>query len=58
MTCHALATSSSSLGYSADQYIDMKDARFVNQVQLDFAWSIQGNMNPTTTATTKEKKKK
>jgi hypothetical protein len=55
MTCHALATSSGSLGYSADQYIDMKDPRFINQVQLDFAWSIQGNMNPTVT---KEEKKK
>jgi hypothetical protein len=55
MTCHALATATGSLGYSADQYIDMKDARFVNQVQLDFAWSIQGNLNPTVT---KEEKKK
>lgn len=45
MTCHALATESGSLGYSADQYIDMKDKQFINEVQLDFAWSIQGNMN-------------
>jgi len=45
MTCHALATATGSLGYSADQYIDMKESRFINQVQLDFAWSIQGNIN-------------
>ncbi|NHN25118.1 hypothetical protein FIA58_005440 [Flavobacterium jejuense] len=46
MTCHALATASGSNGYSTDQYIDMKDdVFFKNQVQLDFAWSIQGNIN-------------
>lgn len=45
MTCHALATVEG-VGYSTDQYIDMKDmSLFKNQVQLDFAWSIQGNIN-------------
>jgi hypothetical protein len=46
MTCHALATQSGTVGYSTDQYISMKDTiYFKNQVQLDFAWSIQGNIN-------------
>ena len=47
MTCHALATQTGA-GYSTDQYISMKDSTyFKNQVQLDFAWSIQGNINKT-----------
>ncbi|WP_162555958.1 hypothetical protein [Reichenbachiella versicolor] len=49
MSCHALATSDAkngSLGYTADQYISMNDSIFTNYVQLDFAWSIQGNLNP------------
>lgn len=54
MTCHSLATQSGSLGYSADQYIDMKDSRFINQVQLDFAWSIQGNTNKDSTSVKKK----
>ncbi|MCO6175661.1 hypothetical protein NHF50_11465 [Flavobacterium sp. NRK F10] len=46
MTCHALATAKGNVGYATDQYIDMKDmSLFKNQVQLDFAWSIQGNIN-------------
>lgn len=46
MTCHAMATASGSIGYSTDQYISMDDkSLFTNQVQLDFAWSIQGNIN-------------
>ena len=46
MTCHALATQSGNVGYSTDQYISIKDTTyFKNQVQLDFAWSIQGNIN-------------
>ncbi len=45
MSCHALATASSSIGYTTDQYISMNDTMFINQVQLDFAWSIQGNIN-------------
>lgn len=54
MTCHALATATGSLGYSTDQYIDMKDKVFVNQVQLDFAWSIQGNINTDSTSVKKK----
>lgn len=54
MTCHALATQLGNIDYSADQYIDMKDPVFKNQVQLDFAWSIVGNKN---NDTTKVKKK-
>jgi len=46
MSCHALATSSGSLGYTTDQYIDMNSPSFVGDVQLDFAWSVQGNINP------------
>lgn len=45
MSCHALATASGNLGYTTDQYIDMNDKKFINDVQLDFAWSIQGNIN-------------
>ena len=50
MTCHSLATNSltnKTLSYSADQYIDMRDSIFNNYVQLDFAWSIQSNLNKT-----------
>ncbi len=45
MTCHAYATESGNTPYSADQYVDMKDPIFINQVQLDFAWSILLNLN-------------
>jgi hypothetical protein len=48
MTCHAFATSNksnNSLSYSADQYVDMNDPIFKNWVQLDFAWSINQNLN-------------
>jgi hypothetical protein len=49
MGCHAFATCNtspgSSLNYSADQYVDMADTIFVDWVQLDFAWSIQQNVN-------------
>lgn len=45
MSCHAMATQSNAPGYTTDMYISMNDtALFNNQVQLDFAWSIQGNM--------------
>jgi len=44
-SCHALATMTGNLGYSTNQYIDMKNPAFKNDVQLDFAWSIQGNIN-------------
>jgi len=46
MSCHALATASGNIGYTTDQYISMNDKKlFLNQVQLDFAWSIQSNIN-------------
>ena len=48
MSCHALATSNAKnefFTYTADQYIDMRDTMFNGWVQLDFAWSIQGNIN-------------
>lgn len=44
MSCHALATADGDLGYSTDQYVDMAGKYFNNRVQLDFAWSIQGNI--------------
>lgn len=44
MSCHALASYPGN-NYTADQYIDMKDAGiFAGKVQLDFAWSIQQNV--------------
>lgn len=45
MSCHALATAKGNVGYTTDHYISMDDSLFLNQVQLDFAWSIQGNIN-------------
>lgn len=49
MSCHAMATvnnkKNASLKYTADQYVDMNDTLFIDWVQLDFAWSIQGNVN-------------
>ena len=45
MTCHALAVIPDG-HYSTDQYISMDDMQlFSDKVQLDFAWSIQGNIN-------------
>lgn len=45
MSCHAMATQSNAPGYTTDMYISMNDPKlFNNQVQLDFAWSIEGNM--------------
>jgi hypothetical protein len=55
MSCHAMATTNGSitqlngvpsLSYTADQYVDMNDPIFKKWVQLDFLWSIQGNLNP------------
>jgi hypothetical protein len=43
MTCHSLATEDGMIGYSTDQYISMDSSFFIDRVQLDFAWSIQGN---------------
>jgi hypothetical protein len=46
MSCHALATYKGTAGYTTDQYIDMKNLKlFKNDIQLDFLWSIQGNMD-------------
>ncbi|WP_330441382.1 FAD-dependent oxidoreductase [Flavobacterium sp. C4GT6] len=46
MSCHALATVKGDVGYTADQYISMDDmSLYKNEVQVDFAWSIQGNIN-------------
>ncbi|MFK7784138.1 MAG: hypothetical protein AB8B56_03420 [Crocinitomicaceae bacterium] len=48
MSCHAQAATNDTagfFGYTADQYIDMSDTMFNGWVQLDFAWSIQGNIN-------------
>ena len=46
MSCHALSTYTGANGYTTDQYIDMKDKKlFTNDVQLDFLWSLQGNMD-------------
>jgi hypothetical protein len=40
-----MAAQSNAPGYTTDMYISMNDTTlFNNQVQLDFAWSIQGNM--------------
>lgn len=44
MTCHSLATELSLIGYSTDQYINMDSSIFKDRIQLDFAWSIQGNL--------------
>jgi len=44
MTCHSLATEDGGIGYSSDQYISMDSSLFKGKVQLDFAWSIQGNI--------------
>lgn len=56
MSCHAMATTNTTgnqgLSYTADQYVDMKDPIFNNLVQLDFLWSIQGNLNPIPPTTT------
>lgn len=48
MSCHAMATygrnNKGELGYIADQYMALDDPLFDNLLQLDFAWSIQGNI--------------
>jgi hypothetical protein len=44
MSCHSLACYPTNQ-YTADQYISMGDPLLFNgKVQLDFAWSIQGNL--------------
>lgn len=49
MTCHANANypgTAGTPGYMGDTYIDLRGADFKNTLQLDFAWSIQGNLIP------------
>lgn len=51
MSCHALASQQNVTGkgenaldiYCTDQYIDMGGSKWVNKVQLDFAWSLRDN---------------
>jgi hypothetical protein len=46
MSCHATAAMTNDNRYCTDMYIDMMDTSlFKNKVKLDFAWSIQGNVN-------------
>lgn len=46
MSCHATSAMTNDNRYCTDMYIDMMDtALFKNKVKLDFAWSIQGNVN-------------
>lgn len=65
MSCHAIAvmnattTASSNTIYTTDQYIDMSNPYFKNQVQLDFAWSVEsGIIYDDTTGAAKAKPKK
>lgn len=44
MSCHALASYPGNPPYTADQYISLDDPIFKGTVQLDFAWSLQGNI--------------
>jgi hypothetical protein len=45
MNCHGLAIPSPKGYYTTAQYLDMKDKNyFGNEVQLDFAWSVQANI--------------
>lgn len=57
MSCHALASYPGNPPYTADQYISMDDPIFKGAVQLDFAWSIQGNIIPVNTSTQPATKK-
>ena len=47
MSCHLQAAypqNSASPGYTADRYIDLDAAEFINYLQLDFSWSIVQNV--------------
>ncbi|NML22913.1 hypothetical protein HHL16_18695 [Pseudoflavitalea sp. G-6-1-2] len=56
MSCHAMATVTNRPGYTTDQYISLDTSIFINNVLLDFAWSIEGNMIlDSTAASTKAK---
>lgn len=45
MSCHVFAALNKNTPYSADQYVDLNDTIFNNAVMVDFAWSIQQNIN-------------
>ncbi|MCW9708417.1 hypothetical protein [Fodinibius salsisoli] len=56
MSCHAMATinpdslgsgSNSGTPYVGDSYVSLSDTIFEGQLKLDFAWSIQGNIDTT-----------
>ena len=51
MSCHILANFDpeqyQTVIYSGDQYIDMRSNIFDGRLTLDFAWSIQGNIDTT-----------
>ncbi|KZS42762.1 hypothetical protein AWE51_15425 [Aquimarina aggregata] len=56
MSCHSMATvntdalntsKNSSTPYIGDAYIPLNDSIFTGQLKLDFAWSIQGNIDTT-----------
>lgn len=52
MSCHALAAAFWTINpppYTTDQYVDMADTAFINNVQVDFAWSIQAAIIDDTT---------
>ena len=55
MTCHILATVDGGLGYTTDQYISLDTSLFLNKIQVDFAWSIQGNIIQNNAALKKNK---
>jgi hypothetical protein len=50
MSCHVYATVSaadpckSTTPYSGDAYVSLDDAAFKDQLKLDFAWSVQSNV--------------
>jgi len=56
MSCHGRATVSGSLGYASDMYFSLTDTMFKNQVQVDFAWSINSTSNQISDAQKKSPK--
>ncbi|HMU04266.1 MAG TPA: hypothetical protein PJ990_11605, partial [Saprospiraceae bacterium] len=52
MSCHAYAAydvynPSNGTPYSGDAYVDLSDTIFNGKLKLDFAWSVQGNVETT-----------
>jgi len=52
MSCHAYAAydvynPSNGTPYSGDAYVDLSDTIFNGKLKLDFAWSVQGNVDTT-----------